>query len=180
MSILKVWGLYRSYVFSNWSTTYSILDRHGCKLQLDWCAREDICKVVILVLTSCLLIINHLIKMKITFLILFSNFLFHNHPSTWLYSLLYLIFWGICCVLLFFLRVLFVVRIFKFSFTCLFWSLLCFPFPFFFFCACSCQAFCFFYGVQSRQFQRRGSTSSSGTSLSTDLESGRLLGDDTE
>lgn len=42
------------------------------------------------------------------------------------------------------------------------------------------QAFCFFYGVQSRQFQRRGSTSSSGTSLSTDLESGRLLGDDTE
>ncbi|XP_037125758.1 glutamate receptor ionotropic, kainate 1 isoform X1 [Syngnathus acus] len=42
------------------------------------------------------------------------------------------------------------------------------------------EAFCFFYGVQSRQFQRRGSTSSSGTSLSTDLESGRLLGDDTE
>ncbi|XP_077361990.1 glutamate receptor ionotropic, kainate 1-like isoform X1 [Festucalex cinctus] len=42
------------------------------------------------------------------------------------------------------------------------------------------EAFCFFYGVQSRQFQRRGSTSSSGTSLSTDLESGRLLGDDTD
>ncbi|KAA8586899.1 hypothetical protein FQN60_000735 [Etheostoma spectabile] len=42
------------------------------------------------------------------------------------------------------------------------------------------EAFCFFYGVQSRQFQRRGSTSSSGTSLSTDLESGRLLGNDTE
>ncbi|XP_019715109.1 glutamate receptor ionotropic, kainate 1-like [Hippocampus comes] len=42
------------------------------------------------------------------------------------------------------------------------------------------EAFCFFYGVQSRQFQRRGSTSSSGTSLSTDLESGRLLGDDIE
>ncbi|XP_023817935.1 glutamate receptor ionotropic, kainate 1 isoform X2 [Oryzias latipes] len=42
------------------------------------------------------------------------------------------------------------------------------------------EAFCFFYGVQSRQFQRRGSTSSSGSSLSNDLESGRLLGDDTE
>ncbi|KAF3840763.1 hypothetical protein F7725_006625 [Dissostichus mawsoni] len=42
------------------------------------------------------------------------------------------------------------------------------------------EAFCFFYGVQSRQFQHRGSTSSSGTSLSTDLESGRLLGDDTD
>ncbi|KAM8835682.1 glutamate receptor ionotropic, kainate 1 isoform 2-T2 [Synchiropus picturatus] len=43
------------------------------------------------------------------------------------------------------------------------------------------EAFCFFYGVQSRQFQRRGSaSSSSGTSLSTDLESGRLLDDDTD
>lgn len=40
------------------------------------------------------------------------------------------------------------------------------------------EAFCFFYGVQSRQLQRRDSTSSTGTSLSTDLESGRLLGDD--
>ncbi|XP_055792784.1 glutamate receptor ionotropic, kainate 1 [Salvelinus fontinalis] len=41
------------------------------------------------------------------------------------------------------------------------------------------EAFCFFYGVQSRQFQRRDSaSSSSATSLSTDLESGRLLGDD--
>ncbi|KAM6986282.1 glutamate receptor ionotropic, kainate 1-like [Aplochiton taeniatus] len=42
------------------------------------------------------------------------------------------------------------------------------------------EAFCFFYGVQSRQLQRRDSASSSGTSLSTDLESGRLLGDDIE
>ncbi|KAM7374406.1 hypothetical protein PAMP_007063 [Pampus punctatissimus] len=33
---------------------------------------------------------------------------------------------------------------------------------------------------ESRQSQRRASISSSGTSLSTDLESGRLLGDDTE
>uniref|UniRef100_A0A674PQ26 Glutamate receptor n=1 Tax=Takifugu rubripes TaxID=31033 RepID=A0A674PQ26_TAKRU len=48
------------------------------------------------------------------------------------------------------------------------------------FISCFLHAFCFFYGVQSRQFQRRGSASSSGTSLSTDLESGRLLGDDTE
>ncbi|XP_066507144.1 glutamate receptor ionotropic, kainate 1 isoform X2 [Hoplias malabaricus] len=40
------------------------------------------------------------------------------------------------------------------------------------------EAFCFFYGVQSRQMQRRDSNSSTGTSLSTDLESGRLLGDD--
>ncbi|XP_031427581.1 glutamate receptor ionotropic, kainate 1 isoform X5 [Clupea harengus] len=40
------------------------------------------------------------------------------------------------------------------------------------------EAFCFFYGVQSRQLQRHASISSTGTSLSTDLESGRLLGDD--
>ncbi|XP_016381426.1 glutamate receptor ionotropic, kainate 1-like isoform X1 [Sinocyclocheilus rhinocerous] len=40
------------------------------------------------------------------------------------------------------------------------------------------QAFCFFYGVQSQQLQRSDSISSSGTSLSTDLESGRLLRDD--
>ncbi|KAG7270576.1 hypothetical protein CRUP_000141, partial [Coryphaenoides rupestris] len=42
------------------------------------------------------------------------------------------------------------------------------------------EAFCFFYGPQSRQFQWRGSASSSTTSLSTDLESGRLLADDLE
>uniref|UniRef100_A0A3P8WSL0 Glutamate receptor n=1 Tax=Cynoglossus semilaevis TaxID=244447 RepID=A0A3P8WSL0_CYNSE len=40
------------------------------------------------------------------------------------------------------------------------------------------EAFCFFYGVQSRQFQRRDSaSSSSSSSLTTDLESGRLLAD---
>ncbi|XP_019904130.1 glutamate receptor ionotropic, kainate 1 isoform X2 [Esox lucius] len=41
------------------------------------------------------------------------------------------------------------------------------------------EAFCFFYGVHSvRQYQRRASGSSSGSSLSNDLESGRLLEDD--
>ncbi|TRY83146.1 hypothetical protein DNTS_020658 [Danionella cerebrum] len=40
------------------------------------------------------------------------------------------------------------------------------------------EAFCFFYGDQSQQLQRSDSISSTGTSLSTDLESGRLLGDD--
>ncbi|XP_030218183.1 glutamate receptor ionotropic, kainate 1 isoform X4 [Gadus morhua] len=42
------------------------------------------------------------------------------------------------------------------------------------------EAFCFFYGVQSHESQRHGSASSSGTSLSTDLESRGLLGDDLE
>ncbi|KAF4082060.1 hypothetical protein AMELA_G00147350 [Ameiurus melas] len=40
------------------------------------------------------------------------------------------------------------------------------------------EAFCFYYGVQSRQLQRRDSPSLTGTSKSTDLESGHLLEDD--
>lgn len=59
--------------------------------------------------------------------------LFHSVPSTWLGSLLYFIFlrYCICCVLLFFLTFLFVVRLFKLFFTCLFCV---FPFHSFFLC----------------------------------------------
>ncbi|KAM9456462.1 glutamate receptor ionotropic, kainate 1 isoform 4-T4 [Clarias gariepinus] len=41
------------------------------------------------------------------------------------------------------------------------------------------EAFCFYYGIQSQQLQRRNSPSLTGTSKSTDLESGHLLEDDT-
>lgn len=82
------------------------------------------------------------------------------------FSLPYFSFFHVVSILLF------IIRVFFFKFFCYLFSSI----PFF----SLHQAFCFFYGVQSRQFQRRGSTSSSGTSLSTDLESGRLLGDDTE
>ncbi|KAF7701179.1 glutamate receptor ionotropic, kainate 1 isoform X3 [Silurus meridionalis] len=40
------------------------------------------------------------------------------------------------------------------------------------------EAFCFYYGVQSRQLQRHDSPTLTGTSKSTDLESGHLLEDD--
>lgn len=79
---------------------------------------------------------------------------FHPHPAVFLFSVRFL--------------------------SCFFACLISFVFPLSVLLRMTHQAFCFFYGVQSRQFQRRGSTSSSGTSLSTDLESGRLLGDDTD